>query len=397
MRQFSAVLSNPAHPEYGVITIPFPIPDEQYNQVMEQLEALEIGDVVQRDCQVDELTDDYPVLQRLETTAVNVDELDYLAKRLDSFNAGEAAQFQAMAHKLDLSDIKDFINLTFCCQQATVITDFSDLEKVGRAHYLNLRGGGAPADEIKALDGYETALLLIDSGGETVTPYGVVYDNGMKLEQLYDGRHFPEYDHGGSLLTVELAVQENPEQESRSSWLYLPMAERRLTRAWIRAGADRAYNVNLKLVGSELPQYIDSILDIRAESASSLNRMSQAIASLSEADWPKLEAVVLMAEAHTVPEITEIAKNLDQFDFLPGVRTPEDYGRHMIQESGRFEYDAELDAFYDYGKYGRQRLAQEQGQFSELGYVSYHGELTIDELLRRGPAEQMDQGMGGMV
>ena len=47
----------------------------------------------------------------------NFDELDHLAKRLDSFDAGEAAQFQAMAEKLDLCNITDFINLTFCCQQ----------------------------------------------------------------------------------------------------------------------------------------------------------------------------------------------------------------------------------------------------------------------------------------
>ena len=165
MKPFSAVLSNPAHPEYGVATIPFPIPDEQYSQVMERLEALEIGDAVRQDCRVDELINSYPILRRLELTAVNVDELDYLAKRLDSFVSEEAAQFQAMAYKLDLSGVKDFINLTFCCQQATVITDFSDLEKVGRAHYLHLQDGCATVEEMEALDGYETALLLIDSGG----------------------------------------------------------------------------------------------------------------------------------------------------------------------------------------------------------------------------------------
>ena len=54
MKPFSAVLSNPAHPEYGVATIPFPIPDEQYSQVMERLEALEIGDAVRQDCRVNE-------------------------------------------------------------------------------------------------------------------------------------------------------------------------------------------------------------------------------------------------------------------------------------------------------------------------------------------------------
>ena len=36
-----AVLSNPSHPEYGVATIPFPIPCDQYAHCMELLEALE--------------------------------------------------------------------------------------------------------------------------------------------------------------------------------------------------------------------------------------------------------------------------------------------------------------------------------------------------------------------
>ena len=35
--------------------------------------------------------------------------------------------------------------------------------------------------------------MLIESGSGTVTPYGVVYDNGMKLEQIYDGQFFPCY------------------------------------------------------------------------------------------------------------------------------------------------------------------------------------------------------------
>ena len=71
--------------------------------------------------------------------------------------------------------MKDLINLTFCCQQATVITDFSNLEAVGRDHYMNTHGGCAGIQELEALDGTETAILLIDGGGGIVTRYGVVY------------------------------------------------------------------------------------------------------------------------------------------------------------------------------------------------------------------------------
>ena len=99
---FQAVLSNRDHPEYGVATIPFPIPHDQYTYCMDLLEALEIGDAVKADCKVEKIDSFYTVLKRTEMLTVNVEELNYLAKRLDSFDTGEAAQFQAMAHKLEL-------------------------------------------------------------------------------------------------------------------------------------------------------------------------------------------------------------------------------------------------------------------------------------------------------
>lgn len=174
-----AVLSSAQHPEYGQITVPFPIPDEKYDRMIELLEPLEIGDALRRDCRVDELDSFYTVLNRLVGSLVNFDELDYLAKRLDSFDDGEAAQFQGMACKLGVSNIKDFINLTFCCQQATVITDFSDLDAIGRQHYMTMQGGGCRIEELERLDGRKFALDLILNHLEgRITPYGVVYDTG---------------------------------------------------------------------------------------------------------------------------------------------------------------------------------------------------------------------------
>ena len=186
-----AVLSNADHPEYGVATIPLPIPRNQYDHCVALLEALEIGDASEADCRVDSLDSAWPVLNRLVSTKVNLDELDYLAKRLDSFTVGEFSQFQAMVEKLHLTSMKDLINLTFCCQQATVITDFTNLKEVGRDHYMNIHGGCASMEELEQLDGVETAVLLIEDNEGTITRYGVVYDNGMQLSQLYDGKHLP--------------------------------------------------------------------------------------------------------------------------------------------------------------------------------------------------------------
>ena len=65
-----AVLGNPNHPEYGVATIPFPIPHDQYAHCMELLGALEIGDAVKADCKVTKIDSFYTVLKRVEMLSI---------------------------------------------------------------------------------------------------------------------------------------------------------------------------------------------------------------------------------------------------------------------------------------------------------------------------------------
>ena len=299
----SAVLSNPSHPKYGVATIPFPIPRDQYTYCMDLLEALEIGDAVKADCKVVEFDSAYNVLKRMEQCTVNVEELNYLAKRLESFDTGEAAQFLAMAHKLELFELKDLINLTFFCQQATVITDFSDLAAVGRDHYMNLHGGSASVDELNALDGEETARRLIENGGGTITPYGVVYDNGMKLEQFYQGREFPCYYYEPNAITVAVSSKAEPEDTEHITWLYLPMIREEIDRALLRGGITDPTDDRLRLEDSQLPNEVDVLLDMEYETLSDLNELAEATDGLSKADMEKLGAVVMLARPKSAAQI----------------------------------------------------------------------------------------------
>ena len=385
-----AVLSNPSHPEYGVATIPFPIPRDQYAHCMEMLEALEIGDALKADCKVEKIDSFYSVLKRTEMLTVNMEELNYLAKRLESFDTGEAAQFQAMAHKLELFELKDFINLTFCCQQATVITDFSDLAAVGRNHYMNLHGGSASVDELNALDGKGTARQLIESGSGTITPYGVVYDNGMKLEQVYDGRFFPCYYYEPNAITVAVTSKSEPEDTEHITWLFLPMVQEEIDRALLRGGITDPANVRLRLEDSQLPNEVDVLLDMEYETLSDLNELAEATDGLSKADMEKLGAVVMLAEPKSAAQIKNIAESLDLFDFAPGVHTPQDY--HVVDAAddaqlGRFyaenEFVPELDGIsdkvfemLDFAGIGRMMRCNENGVFVNSLYVLRDGELT---------------------
>ena len=390
-----AVLSNPSHPEYGVTTIPFPIPHDQYARCMELLEALEIGDAVKADCKVEKIDSFYTVLKRTEMLTVNVEELNYLAKRLDSFDTGEAAQFQAMAHKLELFELKDLINLTFCCQQATVITDFSDISAVGRNHYMNLHGGSARVDELEALDGVETARQLIENGNGAVTPYGVVYDNGMKLEPVYDGRFFPCYYYEPNAITVAVTSKAEPEDTEHITWLFLPMTQEEIGRALQRAGITDPSEIRLRLEDSQFPNEVDVLLDMEYETLSDLNELAAATDGLSKANMEKLGAVVTLAEPKSAAQIKNLAENLDLFDFAPGAHSPAEYGKYMIRQSGRFDYDENLDAFYDYEKYGTERMNEEDGMFTDRGYIAYKGYYSMEEVMNGSQSSHME--MGGIM
>ena len=390
-----AVLGNPNHPEHGVATIPFPIPHDQYAHCMELLEALEIGDAVKADCQVEEIDSFYSVLKRTEKLTINVEELNYLAKRLDSFNVGEAAQFQAMAHKLELSELKDLINLTFCCQQTTVITDFSDLAAVGRDHYMNLHGGCATVTDLEALDGEETALRLIEGGSGAVTPYGVVYDNGMKLEQVYDGQFFPCYYYEPHATMVAATPKSEPEDTAHITWLYLPMAQEEIDRVLQRSGIADSADARLRLEHSQLPDEVNVLLDMEHESLEDLNALAQATDALSTDNIKKLGAAVTLAKPQNAEHVKNLAENLDMFDFAPGAHSPAEYGKYMIQQSGHYEFDENLDEFYDYEGYALQRMDEEDGMFTDRGYIAYRGYFSMEEVMDGSQCNHME--MGGMT
>ena len=371
------------------------VSDRAFRLILGALLLCRYGDAIKVDCKVEEVDSFFSVLKRTEMLTVNVEELNYLAKRLDSFDTGEAAQFQAMAHKLELFELKDLINLSFCCQQATVITDFSDLAAIGRDHYMNLHGGSASVDELNALDGKGTARQLIDSGGGTITPYGVVYDNGMKLEPVYDGRFFPCYYYEPNAITVAVTSKAEPEDTEHITWLYLPMVQEEIDRALQRAGITDPADVRLRLEDSQLPNEVDVLLDMEYETLSDLNELAQVTDGLSKADMEKLGAVVMLAEPKSAAQIKNLVESLDLFDFAPSASTPEEYGKYMIRQSGHFDYDENLDAFYDYEKYGTERMNEEDGMFTDRGYIAYKGYISMEEVMNGSQSSRME--MGGMM
>ena len=388
---FKASLENNNIPELGTVTVEFPIPEAQYEETIRALNGIQSGAVVEQDCFVADIgTADCPALERLIGTMANVDELDWLGKQLESFDRYELLQFNAAVERFGLSTADELIDLSFCAREVTVISDFSDLELVGKRHYLTTHGA-CDSEELENLDGKETALALISGQPGYVTRYGVVYDNGIKLDQAYDRKHLPPIWMPESCI-LELKIRVTGEDDpKKQEWVQLPASRIKLERAMLRAGIPSCGEMQILFSGSRFPDAVDCALDFEQESLFELNRLCQTCAYFLDADFEKLGAVCQMAKPTCAANIRQLAENLDQFDFAPNARTPEELGRYMIQRSGYYEYDENLEDFYNYGDYGVNRMLQEDGVFMDRGYVSYHGTLTLDELMRSDPAENYQQ------
>ena len=172
---FDAVLKKDNDPISDAEIVEFPIPEDRYKKTIRALNKIQIGSVLEQDCCVADLRSaDCPALRRMIGRMVSVDELDWLGKQLESFDRYELLQFNAAAERFDISSAGEMIDLALRSREVTVISDFNDLDKVGKRHYLTVHGASNP-EELDNLDGTETARLLMSEQQGHITPYGVVY------------------------------------------------------------------------------------------------------------------------------------------------------------------------------------------------------------------------------
>ena len=308
MDQIKATLYSKTDPALGSVTIQFPIHRKEYDRVLEQLKPLGIGSPLDQDCQIETLDSHYPILKRLEETLVNLDELDYLAKRLDNIDE-KATTFQGAAAAEGITSIQDFINLTFCYKQVSVVRDFRDLENIGRDHIITTQGRGSSDEEWAAIDFHAVAMDLLQNGDGKITPYGVVYDNGMKLRPLYTCGPFPAYGCGEPLV-----VAFKPQEGSEENFLFLPMAESRLCRELERSGVIDPKNFELCYIDQAPMEEIASSLSLEKEDIFMLNRLAAALEDIPLAEMEKLKAAVYLTEPDTSEKFLALMKKVEQLD-----------------------------------------------------------------------------------
>ena len=190
---FAAFITNLGKYNEGSLVgewVKFPTTAEELQKVFERIgigskddfgQPYEEWFITDYDCYVDGL---YDKLGEYE----NLDELNYLASKLDEMSQGEYEQFQAAMEIGDHSgSIQEIINLTENLDCYDVYPDIRDHDDLGRYYIEELDAMQVPEHLRNYID-YEAygRDVALEEGGE-FTDFGYVRDTGDRFDEVYDG------------------------------------------------------------------------------------------------------------------------------------------------------------------------------------------------------------------
>lgn len=379
-------------PSYRTATIEFPAIE---GDLQKQLNLIGVGVTTEKNCLVDKISGDEDALQQLTGQCVNADEVQYLAKRMDSFDKKELQTFCAVAQSEQLTSVKDLINLTFNLHCYCLVSDFSDVDAIGKNFEFSRRMA-MTMDEMKNTDFGEIGRKIISEKKGAITPYGVLYETGNQPEQVYNGEQFPQYSYRGdevAMVTLEVGDYHN---SIKYEYLYLPCWDVEIEKALCRLGVDSLDSCATSLDCDVMDKSIYFIFTEDhplSKHLHTLNNLTRAYLGFDEQACDAFHAIIDMAMPKTPEDIALLADNYYEFSTVRGVGNPTEYGRHMILQSDRYEVDENLAEYIDFKRYGEQRVSREGGSFTDYGYIVYWGTTpAVEQLLRQDDTPSMTMG-----
>lgn len=328
----------------------------------------------------------------LKNWYVNLDELNYLARRMESFDTLEYDQFLIGVTKLDSKEVKDLINLTFNLNRFTLCQDVSSYGKIGRAYVLNTEGSVPAYDE----DDPKYAAIgkeLIDRGLAQITAKGLlIYNPFEKLTEVYDGQTFPEYYYESTLASAEVGYND------RTELILLPGEELAIKKALARLGAPSDQDCEIKFSlqngdGNAWEERIEGI--IRSEGLYAANKMLHSL-DTGDMDWDKLTAAVELADVKSAANIAAVAEDLEEFGFLSDAKDESDIGHFLVDNVDEYGMNIEMEDYFDFSGFGEHFAEEHDGQFVNGGFVYFDSDRTLDEFLEELESEDEGMDMGGM-
>lgn len=375
MKQIELLLQNKGRN----INVKFPCAESEYQAACRELELKDnyafVRDVVEP-----------KALALKKDTFVNLDEINYLAKRMYSFDQKELFSFFAAVEAGDYISTKDLINLSFNLNCYTLIRDVSNLKNVGR-NYVLCREVAISVDELEKMDLEKIGRELLSSGKGVPTKYGLLFRNeDVAFETLYNGKGFPAYYYtGGEVLGVEI------ENGGERDYIYFPCAETEIDRALQRIGASNisecSKNIDFCGGDKEWEYYFNDLLqknDIESVNAisSAINRLGPNTDAISE-NLYKLSSVMEFAGVtfDDTAKVIRLAMCLEEFCYYREMKDDEMLGR-TLKEQEYCDIPDSMDKYMDYERYARDFLEEKGGAYTKNGDVVYLREdQSLSEIL----------------
>lgn len=371
--------------------IDFPVSDEMLNVILENSE-------MPTDTTLPFLVEDihYPIeLSALNARNVNLDELNFLARRLDSFTEEEIEQFFAATEHENAQSLKNIINLTYNLDKFTLIKNVGDMTKVGRDYTLNTEGC-VPADSRYDAKYAEIGRKLLASGRGVFTERGLLFVEDKPIEEVYDGKTFPGFAYQSFIVNVDV------EYKGRYESLFLPESQLAIDKAVRRLGAESIDDCDLSSEYgnpnfSRFSVRFEEILD--NEGIDALNELAYEL-NTYDIDTEKLDAAMEMTDVKSSKNIITLINHLDEFEWLNDISYGdyEGVGRFFVESDYYDEYEIsdELCDYFDFAEFGAHMADEKSGQFVNGGFIFCDGEDGFDSFMDKFEDESSSMTMGGM-
>ena len=321
----------------------------------------------------------------------DLDHLNLLARYIHGMCEGEFNQYRAALFITKATDLKDIINLTQHTQNYSLIAPTDTLESAGRNHYLDLHGCYTVGEEEK-LNFSGIAAELIASGKGISTPYGLVFENGLDCPEFFNGVNIPCYYDRQFVFGYSISNGYNEE------YIFLPCHDTEIDKAMKRLGVQdlSQCRVTYEDFGLDSTTPFHSLIEeLEVTELYDLNRLAYEIQDFNAEKLIKLYALFAYTQEHEcidpIRAMTCLADHIDDFDFAPNAASTEELGEYLIRESGRYDYDPELEDYYMFDQFGEDTMSEQDGMFLEIGYVGIRDDIQLWEIL-----EQDGQQMGGI-
>ena len=179
------------------------------------------------------------------------------------------------------------------------------------------------------------------------------------------------------LFSIQL---QNRQQQGRDSvWLDLPTTTEQVQAALRQIGISSDNPQGLFISGyfaEEEKRFAIPYNMVLASNVDKLNFLASRLETLSTGERAELNAAlqVPQSELSSIGRITDFPENVDYYVHLPDVRGPAQLGDYYLNRSGMVDMPEEWKGGIDTAQFGRYVAQQEQGVFTEYGYLVKSGD-----------------------